>query len=130
MKELHEKGVDVKILDLGDLDVGSLVGQLMMTIYLIFGKHEAESIRIRMAEGKRMKHILEPDWKEGRPGKEFPEFERYYRRVKAKKMKVKDALLALGMCKPIWYKRCREMEAKMAEKTGMRNLKKLSESNK
>ncbi|MDR2267650.1 MAG: recombinase family protein [Christensenellaceae bacterium] len=114
IRSLIVKGILVRVLGLGDFDMRLLSPELLDGVI----KSAAEYREIKknsILEYIMTKIELDPEWKDGRPGKEFPDFPKYYNLVKAKKMTMKKALEELGMCNSIWYKRVKEIEANAAE---------------
>jgi hypothetical protein len=62
---------------------------------------------IRLAKAK--KRAEDPDYKEGRPTKEVPDFEKFLKKQKDGLMTVDECCKILGIGRSTWYARAREV---------------------
>lgn len=69
VKELMERGVTVRILNMGTID-DTPMGRLVLTVMLAFAEFERELIAERTAEGRAIAR-QRPGYREGRPRKEY-----------------------------------------------------------
>ncbi len=106
--ELLDKGVSVNILNMGKFD-NSPTGKLMRTIFLGFAEFERDMIVQRTQEGKAIARERE-DYKEGRKRIDIPDFEKFLEKQKSGELSVAECCRQLGITRPLWYKRCKEMD--------------------
>lgn len=106
--ELLEKGVSINILNMGKFD-NSPSGKLMRTIFLAFAEFERDMIVQRTQEGKSIARERE-DYKEGRKRIDIPDFEIFLEKQKNGELTVSECCRQLGITRPLWYKRCKELE--------------------
>lgn len=104
--ELLERGVTINILNLGVLSNNS-VNTLMRNVLLAFAQFERDMIVERTSEGKAIARERE-DYREGRPTKEIPDFEKFLKKQKDGLMTVNECCEALGIGRSTWYARVRE----------------------
>lgn len=97
------KGASLNILNMGIFN-NTPTGRLTRTIFLAFAEYEHDMILERMNEGKRIARATRPDYKEGRPKKEVPDFEKYYAETKSGKKTVTECCEMLGISRSLWYK--------------------------
>lgn len=107
--ELLAKGVSINILNMGKFD-NSPSGKLMRTIFLAFAEFERDMIVQRTQEGKSIARERE-DYKEGRKRIDIPDFEKFLEKQKSGELTVSECCRQLGITRPLWYKRCKEMGA-------------------
>ena len=107
IKELLEKGVAVNVLNLGMMD-NSPNGKLIRTIFFAFAEWERDMIVERTSEGKEIARERE-GFKEGRPTKEIPNFEKFLKKQKDGLMTVEECCKILGIGRSTWYARAREV---------------------
>ena len=100
--ELLDREVSINILNMGKFDK-SPSGKLMRTIFLAFAEFERDMIVERTTEGKNVARLRE-DYREGRPKKEIPDFEKIYEKQKDGKITVTDACRLLGISRTQWYR--------------------------
>lgn len=103
VENLKNRGVKVHILDMG-LIADTPMGNVILTVMLAFAQFERDSIVLRTGEGKAVAKETNPDFKEGRPYMEVPEFENYSRLVDLGEMTVTAACAELGISRTKWYK--------------------------
>jgi DNA invertase Pin-like site-specific DNA recombinase len=104
--ELLERGVTINILNLGVLSNNS-VNTLMRNVLLAFAQFERDMIVERTSEGKAIARERE-DYREGRPAKEIPDFEKFLKKQKDGLMTVNECCEALGIGRSTWYARAKE----------------------
>lgn len=109
IKELLEKGVAVNVLNLGMMD-NSPNGKLIRTIFFAFAEWERDMIVERTSEGKEIARECE-DFKEGRPSKVVPDFEKFLKKQKDGLMTVDECCKVLGIGRSTWYARARAYDA-------------------
>ena len=107
IKELLEKGVAVNVLNLGMMD-NSPNGKLIRTIFFAFAEWERDMIVERTSEGKEIARERE-GFKEGRPTKEIPNFEKFLKKQKDGLMTVEECCKILGIGRTTWYAKAREV---------------------
>lgn len=95
IEELMDRGVTLNILNLGRLD-NTPSGKLMRNVFLAFAEFERDMIVERTTEGKKVAK-LDPEWREGRPQKDTPEFDKYVQLYREKKMTQVECANALGI---------------------------------
>ena len=106
IETLLEKGVAVNVLNLGMMD-NSPNGKLIRTIFFAFAEWERDMIVERTSEGKEIARERD-DFREGRPSKEIPDFEKFLKKQKDGLMTVNECCEALGIGRSTWYARVRE----------------------
>ena len=105
--ELLERGVTINILNLGVLSNNS-VNTLMRNVLLAFAQFERDMIVERTSEGKAIARERE-GYREGRPTKEIPDFEKFLKKQKDGLMTVDECCKVLGIGRSTWYARAREV---------------------
>lgn len=100
---IEKKQARITILNLGTFD-STPAGQLVRTIFFAFSEYERNMIISRTEEGKKYARATRPDYKEGRPKKEVPDFEKYYAETKSGKKTVTECCEILGISRSLWYK--------------------------
>ena len=105
--ELLERGVTINILNLGVLSNNS-VNTLMRNVLLAFAQFERDMIVERTSEGKAIARERE-GYREGRPTKEIPDFEKFLKKQKDGQMTVDECCKVLGIGRSTWYARAREV---------------------
>lgn len=105
--ELLERGVTINILNLGVLSNNS-VNTLMRNVLLAFAQFERDMIVERTSEGKAIARERE-DYREGRPPKVIPDFEKFLKKQKDGLMTVEECCKVLGIGRSTWYARVREV---------------------
>ena len=106
IKSLLAMGVAVNVLNLGMMD-NSPNGKLIRTIFFAFAEWERDMIVERTSEGKEIARERD-DFREGRPTKEVPDFEKFLKKQKDGLMTVNECCEALGIGRSTWYARIRE----------------------
>lgn len=106
IEELIEKGVSMNIINMGKFD-NSPSGKLMRTMFLAFAEFERDMIVHRTSEGKAIAKERD-DFKEGRPKKQTPDFEKYLQKQKDGVMTVSECCEAMGISRSLWYKKLSE----------------------
>lgn len=106
IKQLHEKGIIIEILNMGRAD-NTPMGKLMVTMLLAFAEFEHDQIIERLATGKAIAkaHGKRTD---GRKIIETPDFQNYLQKQKDGLISVCDACRELGISKSTWYNRVKE----------------------
>ena len=107
IKSLLDRGVAVNVLNLGMMD-NSPNGKLIRTIFFAFAEWERDMIVERTSEGKEIARERE-DFREGRPTKEIPDFEKFLKKQKDGEMTVSECCAALGINRSTWYDRVRKV---------------------
>ena len=105
--ELLERGVTINILNLGVLSNNS-VNTLMRNVLLAFAQFERDMIVERTSEGKAIARERE-DYREGRPPKEIPNFEKFLKKQKDGLMTVEECCKILGIGRSTWYAKAKEL---------------------
>jgi DNA invertase Pin-like site-specific DNA recombinase len=105
--ELLERGVTINILNLGVLSNNS-VNTLMRNVLLAFAQFERDMIVERTSEGKAIARERE-GYREGRPAKEIPDFEKFLKKQKDGLMTVDECCKILGIGRSTWYARVKEV---------------------
>ncbi len=106
IKELHEKGVVIEILNMGRAD-NTPMGKLMVTMLLAFAEFEHDQIIERLYTGKVVAkaHGKKTD---GRYKKCPVDFTVYLSRWQNGEITVKQACEEMGICRATWYARLKE----------------------
>ena len=107
MNELFDKGVAVNVLNMGMMD-NSTTGKLIRSIFFAFAEFERDMIVERTSEGKAVARERE-DFREGRPAKEVPDFEKFLKKQKDGLMTVEECCKALGIGRSTWYAKAKEI---------------------
>ena len=107
IESLLEKGVAVNVLNLGMMD-NSPNGKLIRTIFFAFAEWERDMIVERTSEGKEIARERD-DFREGRPAKEIPNFEKFLKKQNDGLMTVNECCEALGIARSTWYAKVREV---------------------
>lgn len=107
MNELFAKGVAVNVLNMGMMD-NSSTGKLIRSVFFAFAEFERDMIVDRTSEGKAVARERE-DYREGRPAKEVPDFEKFLKKQKDGLMTVSECCKALGIGRSTWYAKAREV---------------------
>lgn len=103
VEDLLGRGVSVHILNMGLIE-NTPTGRLILTVMLAFAQFERDSILERTADGKAVKRETDPNFKEGRPVLEVPEFAEYEAKVAGGELTVTAACAELGISRSKWYK--------------------------
>lgn len=106
--ELIERGVTVNILNMGIIDnnANNPVSKLMRTMLFAFAEFERDMIVTRTQEGKAIAR-QRPDYREGRPALDVPDFPTYLSRVERGELTVTEACKALNVSRSWWYAKAR-----------------------
>ena len=107
MNELFAKGVAVNVLNMGMMD-NSTTGKLIRSIFFAFAEFERDMIVERTSEGKAVAREQE-GYREGRPAKEIPDFEKFLKKQKDGLMTVEECCKILGIGRSTWYAKAREV---------------------
>lgn len=107
--KLIDKGVTINILNLGVLNNGSM-NTLLRNVLLAFAQFERDMIVERTTEGKAIAR-QKPDYKEGRPKAEVPEFLNFFEKTKKGELSVSESCRQLGISRTQWYRLCKERVA-------------------
>lgn len=105
--ELLERGVTINILNLGVLSNNS-VNTLMRNVLLAFAQFERDMIVERTSEGKAIARERD-DYREGRPAKDIPDFEKFLKKQKDGEMTVAECCRELGIGRSTWYAKAKEV---------------------
>lgn len=108
IKELLNRGVTVHVLNMGLIN-NTPGGRLMFNVLLAFAEYERDMIVERTQAGIAKKRELEPDWKEGRPRKAVPNFEKYLKKQKDGLITVVEACKEMGISRSQWYRLVKEV---------------------
>lgn len=103
IRDLVNKGIKVNVLNMGIAD-NTPMGKLMITIILAFAEFERDMIVERTSTGKAIKRENNPNYREGRPKKEVPEFEKFLQRQRNGEITITDACRKLGISRTQWYR--------------------------
>ena len=103
IKELKDKGVSINILNFGVVN-NTPSGTMMLHMFMAFAEFERNSIVERTQEGKRIAR-MNPDFKDGRPAKEYKGLKDVYLDYKAKKSTLEDALEILQIPRSSFFYR-------------------------
>ena len=106
MNELFAKGVAVNVLNMGMMD-NSDTGKLIRSVFFAFAEFERDMIVSRTSEGKAVARERE-DYREGRPAKQVPDFEKFLKKQKDGQMTVEECCKALGIGRSTWYAKVKE----------------------
>ena len=101
------KGCGIHIINMGLFD-SSPTGKLMRTVMFAFAEFERDMIVQRTQEGKAVAK-QNPDYKEGRPRMDIPDFQKYAQKQKDGLMTVTECCKALGISRKTWYSRIGEV---------------------
>ena len=107
MNELFAKGVAVNVLNMGMMD-NSTTGKLIRSIFFAFAEFERDMIVERTSEGKAVARERD-DYREGRPTKDVPDFEKFLKKQKDGLMTVEECCKILGIGRSTWYAKAREV---------------------
>ena len=109
VQELHARGVEVHVLNMGRAD-NTPMGKLMVTMLLAFAEFERDMIVERTSTGKAIAKANNPDWREGRKRVDISEkeFRKFLRMQKDGEITVEDAIKRMGISRSTWYARARE----------------------
>lgn len=99
---LMNKGVKIHILNMGIME-NTPTGRLMYTMLLAFAEFERSMILERTQAGKAIAK-LNPDFKEGRPKKQLPDFQKILEKQKDGLLSVSEACKILGISRTQWYR--------------------------
>lgn len=112
IKQLHERGITIEILNMGRAD-NTPMGKLMVTMLLAFAEFEHDQIVERLATGKAVAkaHGKKTD---GRKVIETPDFEKFLQKQKSGQISVDAACQQLGISRSTWYDRARAYSARPA----------------
>ena len=109
IKELHEQGVIIEILNMGRAD-NTPMGKLMVTMLLAFAEFEHDQIIERLSTGKAVAkaHGKKTD---GRYKKEPVDFNKYYNLHLAGEITISAACSEMNICRSAWYKLAKDLVA-------------------
>ena len=107
MNELFAKGVAVNVLNMGMMD-NSSTGKLIRSVFFAFAEFERDMIVDRTSEGKAVARERE-GYREGRPTKVVPDFEKFLKKQKDGLMTVEECCKILGIGRSTWYAKAREL---------------------
>ena len=107
INELFAKGVAVNVLNMGMMD-NSNTGKLIRSIFFAFAEFERDMIVERTSEGKAIARERE-DFREGRPAKEIPDFEKFLKKQKDGQLSVSQCCAALSISRSTWYAKAKEI---------------------
>jgi DNA invertase Pin-like site-specific DNA recombinase len=110
IKELLSRGVTVHVLNLGLIN-NTAGGRLMFNVLLAFAEYERDMIVERTQSGIAKKREKEPEWKEGRPKGEYPDFLKFFQKQKDGQITVEDGCKKLGISKTQWYRLVNEKQS-------------------
>ncbi len=102
VQELSSRGVVIEILNMGRVD-NTPMGKLMITMLLAFAEFERDMLVERTTEGKSRKRAIDPNYKEGRPSLDIPDFKKFLKKQKEGLITVNDAIKELGISRSSWY---------------------------
>lgn len=103
IQELRDRGVTINILNFGVVN-NTPSGTMMLHMFMAFAEFERNSIVERTQEGRRIAR-MRPDYKDGRPAKEYEGLEKVYREYKAKQITLEDALKILQIPRSSFFYR-------------------------
>ena len=105
VRRLFERGVSIHVFNIGLLENTSM-GNFYLQIMLAVAELERNNIVERTQNGKAVAK-QKPDFKEGRPRVEVPDFQKYFAKNKKGEMSVVDCCAELGITRAKWYRLCR-----------------------
>lgn len=103
IRDLVDRGIKVNVLNMGIAD-NTPMGKLMITILLAFAEFERDMIIERTATGKAIKRESDPNYREGRPKRDLPDFQKFLQKQKNGEITVTDACRQLGISRTQWYR--------------------------
>jgi DNA invertase Pin-like site-specific DNA recombinase len=104
---VREKGAIIHILNMGIVE-NTPMGNLIVTQLLAFAEFERAMIKERTSAGKAVAR-QKLGYKEGRPVKDIPNFEKFLKKQKDGLMTVDECCKVLGIGRSTWYARAREV---------------------
>lgn len=104
---VREKGAIIHILNMGIVE-NTPMGNLIVTQLLAFAEFERAMIKERTSAGKAVARQKE-GYREGRPAKEIPDFEKFLKKQKDGLMTVEECCKILGIGRSTWYAKAREV---------------------
>ena len=105
---LMDKGVDIHILNMGLIE-NTPVGRMIVTNLLAFAEFERAMILERTSAGKAKKKATDPNYREGRPKVEVPDFQKFLKKQKEGRITVAEAIKELGISRSTWYNLVKEV---------------------
>ena len=108
VQQLVERGIEVIILNMGKAD-NTPMGKLMIQVMFAFAEFERDMIVERTAAGKAVAKANDPNWKEGRKRKDVSGIAELYEKHVAGEMTIAQCCEELGISKPTWHRRIREL---------------------
>lgn len=99
--ELLSRGVKLNILNMGVMD-NTPASRLIRNVFFAFAEFERDMIVERTGEGKEIAR-LKAGYKEGRPRKQVPEFEKFLKKQKEGLITVAEAISTLKISRATWY---------------------------
>ena len=104
---VREKGAIIHILNMGIVE-NTPMGNLIVTQLLAFAEFERAMIKERTSAGRAVARQKE-GYREGRPIKDIPDFEKFLKKQKEGLMTVEECCKILGVGRSTWYARAREV---------------------
>ena len=102
---VREKGAIIHILNMGIVE-NTPMGNLIVTQLLAFAEFERAMIKERTTAGKAVARQKE-GYREGRPTKDVPNFEKFLKKQKDGQMTVSQCCSALGISRSTYYAKAR-----------------------
>ena len=106
VKQLFSRGVSIHVFNIGLLENTSM-GNFYLQIMLAVAELERNNIVERTQNGKAIAK-QRPDFKEGRPRTEVPDFPKFFEKTKSGEMTVSESCRQLGISRTHWYRLCKE----------------------
>lgn len=111
VQELVGRNINVHILNMGKAD-NTPMGKLLITVLFAFAEFERDMIVERTAAGKAVAKANDPAWREGRKAIDLsPATIQKFREKQKGGMSVTAICKELGISRPTWYNKLREVGA-------------------
>ena len=104
---IRGKGAIIHILNMGVVE-NTPVGELIVTQLLAFAQFERAMIKERTMSGKALARQRD-GYREGRPSKAIPDFEKFLKKQKDGLMTVEECCKILGIGRSTWYAKAKEL---------------------
>ncbi len=100
--DLMNRGIKIHMLNMGLIE-NTPMGRLIVTNLLAFAEFERAMILERTQSGKAIAKQRQ-DFKEGRPKKEIPDFQKFLEKQKDGGISISEACRQLGISRTSWYR--------------------------
>lgn len=105
VKQLFNRGVAIHVFNIGLLE-NTTMGNFYLQIMLAVAELERNNIVERTQNGKNIAR-QRPDFKEGRPKTELPDFPNFLEKTKKGEISVSESCRQLGISRTHWYRLCK-----------------------